>query len=160
MNDTSHVTRSGANGNCESVARVHPFEHGHAVVVANAGVELAVADVERDHPGRAALEEHVCEAAGRSSDVERIATRYFDAERIESVRELLAAPGDVRRRLLDGQLASTRRPARPLWHGPGPGPAMTSACAWARLSASPRSTSSTSSRFLTASSLARASAHA
>ena len=63
-----------------------------------------MADVERDHPGRAALEEDVCEAAGRSSDVERIATRYFHAERIESVRELLAPPGDIRRRLVDGQL--------------------------------------------------------
>ena len=43
------------------MTRVHPFEHDDAVVVAESRVELAVAHVERDHTGRAALEQAVRE---------------------------------------------------------------------------------------------------
>jgi hypothetical protein len=49
-----------------------------------------VPDIERDHPGRAALQEHVREASRRGADVERVVSRHVDAERVQSVRELLA----------------------------------------------------------------------
>ena len=46
------------------LARVRALEHGDARVSAEASVQLAASDVERDHPRRAALEEHVGEPAG------------------------------------------------------------------------------------------------
>ena len=64
-------------------------------------MELAVADVERDHPGRSPLEEHVGEAAGRGADVDAVEAGGIDAEPVEPVRELLAAARDVGRRALD-----------------------------------------------------------
>ncbi len=67
-------------------------------------MELAVADVERDHVRCAALEEDVGEAARRGTDVEAAPARDLDAERVERVRELLAAPGDEARWPLDGEL--------------------------------------------------------
>ena len=53
-------------------------------------------DVERDHAARAALEEHVGEAARRGADVERLATVDGDAEGVERVRELDSAAADIR----------------------------------------------------------------
>ena len=61
-------------------------------------MQLAVADVEGDHARGAALEEDVGEAAGRGADVEAVEAGRIDAERVEPVRELLAAARDVRRR--------------------------------------------------------------
>ena len=52
------------------VARVHALEDGHARVVAQPRMQLAVADVERDHVRRAVLEQAVGEAAGGRADVE------------------------------------------------------------------------------------------
>ena len=64
-------------------------------------MQLAVADVERDHPGRSTLEQGVREAAGRGAQVEGVASRRVDAELVEGVRELLAAAGDEAWRALD-----------------------------------------------------------
>ncbi len=64
-------------------------------------MQLAVADVERDHARRAALQEHVREAARRGADVEAVEPADVDRERVERVRELVPGPRDVRRRLLD-----------------------------------------------------------
>src|SRR5580765_4544756 len=55
------------------LAGIRALEHGHARVVAQPLVKLAAPDVERDHARRAALEQDVGEAAGRGTDVERVA---------------------------------------------------------------------------------------
>ena len=75
---------------------VRPLEHDHPRVLADARVELAVADVERDQTGGAALEKDVREAACRRPHVEAVATGDIDAERLERVRELDAPSRDVR----------------------------------------------------------------
>ena len=67
-------------------------------------MELAAADVERDHPGSTALEQDIGEAARRGPDVQAVAAGRVDAEGFERVRQLLAAPRDVRRRRGDRQL--------------------------------------------------------
>jgi hypothetical protein len=64
-------------------------------------VELSVADVERDHARRAALQQNVGEPAGRGTDVEGIETGDVDPERIERVRELVPGAGDIGRRRLN-----------------------------------------------------------
>ena len=86
------------------VAGVAALDHLDPRVVAQAPVELAAGDVERDHPRRAALEQAVGEAAGRSADVEAVAARRVDAERVERVRELDPAARDEGRRLGEQQL--------------------------------------------------------
>src|SRR5581483_6958187 len=85
-------------------ARVRALEHGHARVGAQARVELAVADVERDHVRRPALEQHVGEAAGRGADVEGPSSGHVQPQRVQRVRELLPTARDVRRRALDLEL--------------------------------------------------------
>ena len=72
MNDTSAVTRVGRNG---SVAQSSDRAFVPSITVtrgvgAKALVELVSADVERDHGGRAVLEQAVGEPARRGSDVE------------------------------------------------------------------------------------------
>ena len=64
-------------------------------------IELAVADVERDHARRAPAEEDVGEAAGRGADVERKTAGHVDPEPVERVRELDAAASDIRMIRLD-----------------------------------------------------------
>ena len=59
MNETSHVTSCGANGSSVERTGVHALEHRHTRVVPNLRVQLAVADVERDHARGAPLQEHV-----------------------------------------------------------------------------------------------------
>src|SRR5204863_407937 len=76
-------------------ARVRPLEYGDARVLAQAPGELPVADVDREHPPGATLEETVGEAAGRRADVYRDATADVDAERIERAGELLAAAAHI-----------------------------------------------------------------
>ena len=100
MKETSQTASAGANGSSVERPRVRPLEHRHARVGAEARVQLAVADVERDHARRAPLEEDVGEAAGRGAHVDAIETGRIDAENVEAVRELLAAARDVRRWLL------------------------------------------------------------
>ncbi len=104
MNETSQVTSSGANGSESTRPRVRPLEDRHARVVPQLGVELPVADVERDDARRTVLQEAVGEAAGRGTDVDTARSGDVDAERAECVRELLAAAGDETRRGVDREL--------------------------------------------------------
>jgi hypothetical protein len=69
------------------MASVEVLDDEHARIVAQAPVELTVADVERHHARRAALEQDVGEAAGRGAHVERFAPGHRDSERVERVRE-------------------------------------------------------------------------
>ncbi len=71
------VTRSTVPGSIveRQVARVEVLEDHDARIVAQSPIELAVADVERDHARRPALQQHVGEAAGRGADVERLRGR-------------------------------------------------------------------------------------
>jgi hypothetical protein len=94
-------------------------------------VELAVADIERADARRAGLEEAVGEAAGRGSDVQAVLSLDIDGEGRERIGELLAAARDEAGAGLDLDL---RR--------------LVDLCACERVSASPRSTMRTSSRFL------------
>ena len=75
MNDTSMMTMSTGPGRSRErqAAGVEVLDDDDARVVAQRPVELAVADVERDDARRAALQQHVGEAAGRGADVERLA---------------------------------------------------------------------------------------
>jgi hypothetical protein len=57
-------------------------------------MELAVADVDRDHVGRAPLEQAVGEAAGGRTGVESGSSTDVDPERVEGGVELLASPAD------------------------------------------------------------------
>ncbi len=101
MNETSHVTSCGAKGSAVERPGVYTLEHRHAGVVANLRVQLAVADVERDHSRGAALQEHVGEAAGRRAHVETVEPRDVECECVQCVRELVSRTRDVRRRRLD-----------------------------------------------------------
>ena len=93
-------------------AGVDALDHGHARVLAQAPVELAVGDVERDHVRRAALQQAVGEAAGGRADVQRRGGRRpATAERVERVGELDAAARDVRRRARRPRARRRRRRA-------------------------------------------------
>ena len=72
MNETSTTIRSGAYGSAERLERprVDPLEHGHARVLAQPPVELAVGDVDGHDVRRPALEQAVGEAAGGGADVQ------------------------------------------------------------------------------------------
>src|SRR5829696_3247430 len=74
--DEGHVARDEVRCEWElvHVACVRPLEDGDPAVCADAWIELAVADVERDHARRAALEQHVGEPARRRADVEAAET--------------------------------------------------------------------------------------
>src|SRR6478752_9556077 len=76
-------------------AGIRPLEHRHAGVGAEPRMQLAVADVERDHARRTALEQDVGEAAGRGPDIDAVEAGRVDAEPVEPVRELLSAARDV-----------------------------------------------------------------
>ena len=96
------------------------LEHGHARVVAQRERQLAVGDVERDDMRGPALQQAVGEAAGGGADVERVATRDVDAERVERVGELdpaardeLRRRGDVELDVLGDELAGLLRPPPP-----------------------------------------------
>jgi aminoglycoside 6'-N-acetyltransferase len=75
--------------------RIRPFEDDDARVLADPRVQLAVANVQRDHACCAALEQNVGEAAGGGADVEAVPPGRIDAERVEGVGELGPAPRDV-----------------------------------------------------------------
>ena len=91
MNETSHVTRSGAYGKLGQVARIDALEDRHARVVAETRMKLAVADVERDHMRRAVLEQAVGEAARGRADVEAAQAVGGNVEGFERVLELRTA---------------------------------------------------------------------
>src|SRR5207247_7614956 len=75
--------------------RVRALDHEHARILPELPRELPVADVERDHPPRATLEQAVGEAARRGAHVERYQVTRLEAEGIERTGELLAAPAHV-----------------------------------------------------------------
>ena len=135
----------GAKGMSQR-ARVCPFEHRDPRVVAYARVELAVADIEGDHPCGAPLEQHVAESAGRGTEVEVVEPGRVDRERVETCASLNPA-----RETYGGGCstwsAAASSTCSPGFACPWTSPAITSACACARLSARPRSTSRTSRRF-------------
>ena len=132
------------------VARVAALDHLDPRVVAQAPVELARGDVERDDALRAVLQQAVGEPAGRGADVEAAEPADIDSEHIERVLELDAAAGDVGRWLGDRQLGVLgdelaglgRRPSRPMRTRP----ARTDSAALVREPTSPRSASSASIR--------------
>src|ERR1700729_1629587 len=72
-------------------------DYGYAWIGAQAPVELAVGDVERDHVRGAALEQAVGEAASRGANVERATALDLHVQRIERVGELDPAARDERR---------------------------------------------------------------
>ena len=98
MNDTSMVTMSNECWQVRRLERprIRALDDDDAGIVAQAPIELAVADVEGDDPARAALEQHVGESAGRCADVERLAAVDGYAERVERMRQLDPASADVR----------------------------------------------------------------
>ena len=101
MNETSQVTSEGAKGSSVSE---RAFTRSSTVTRGSSPdlrMQLAVADVERDHPRGAALQQHVGEAAGRGADVEAVEPGDVEAERVERIRELVSGARDVRRRRLD-----------------------------------------------------------
>ena len=109
MNDRSATTRSTgppiASGvRCRTLARSRTSTRGS---LAQARVELAVADVDGDHLRRAALEQAVGEAAGRRAGVEGPRPRDVDPEPLERGVELLAAPPHEA-----GRRAERARPGR------------------------------------------------
>jgi aminoglycoside 6'-N-acetyltransferase len=75
--------------------RICPFEDDDARVLADPRVQLAVANVQRDHACCAALEQNVGEAAGGGADVEAGPPGRIDAEGVEGVGELGPSPRDV-----------------------------------------------------------------
>ena len=105
MKETSTVARSRREGQVGGLelAGVEPLDHVDPRVLAQPPVELAVGDVERDHPGGAALQQAVGEAAGRGADVEAVEPGDVDAERVERVVELEPAARDEARPLVDDQ---------------------------------------------------------
>ena len=64
-------------------------------------MQLAIADVEGDHPAGAALQQAIGETPGGGSDVEAVELSDLDSEHVEGVSELLAAAGDEPRRSRD-----------------------------------------------------------
>ncbi len=74
--------------------RVGAFDDDDPWVGANLPVELVVADVEGDNPGRAALQQHVGEAARGSADVEGNNAGGINAKGVERVRKLEPATTD------------------------------------------------------------------
>ena len=81
------------------VARVGPLQHRDAGIVPQARVKLAITDIDRIDPPRAALAEHICEAAGGGTDIQRGQPAWVDPEMRERVIQLDAAardPGVIR----------------------------------------------------------------
>src|SRR5947208_133867 len=91
-------------GELRALPGVRTLEHDDARIGAEALVQLAVADVDRDHARGAALQQDVREAPGGRADVEAVAAARVDAERIEGVRQFRPATRDVRWRALHFQL--------------------------------------------------------
>ena len=158
MNETSIVddvdrAEIGRQIFAPQVPRVEALDDGDARIGPEPPGELAVADVERDHVARAAVEQHVGEAAGRGADVERDAARDVEVKRVERVGELepaAADPGMIGRAYRDLG-AGRRRACRPSRSARPPtvtSPARISARARSRDCASPRATSSWSRRVL------------
>ena len=104
--DERHVAHEqvGQKRQLSEVPRVRALEHGHPRIVPHLRVQLAVPDVDRDHPAGPVLEEGVGEPARRRSEVEAVSAVDLDLDLRERVRELLTAARHVSRRGLDPQL--------------------------------------------------------
>ena len=76
-------------------AGVRALERRHTVVAAQRFGELTATHVESVDVARAALQQHVGEAAGRRTDVERRHPGRVDPELVERSRELVAAAAHV-----------------------------------------------------------------
>ena len=76
-------------------AGVEALEHGDALVLAKAPVELAVADVEGDHVLGAVLQQAVGEAAGRGAGVEAVPARRPPRPRAASAFSSLIPPREA-----------------------------------------------------------------
>ena len=114
-------------------------------------MKLAAADIDRIDAPRAAREQHLGEAAGRGADIEADAARDIDAEMVERRRKLDAA---ARHPGMRGLARAALRRSRNLLGRLATGtpsavtrPAAIAACARARLSNRPRSTSRRSARW-------------
>ncbi len=94
---TSETRRSIGSGIERSVevAAVHPFEADHPGVVAEALVQLVVADIDGVDPRRAAFQQHLGEAAGRGAEVEAGHPRRLDAAGLETRNELESGARDI-----------------------------------------------------------------
>ena len=132
-------------------ARIDALERAHARVGGEARIELAAADVDRDHLRRAARKQDVGEAAGRGADVEADEARGIEREGVERGGELdPAARGPGVGRLGLDRARRRPRPRTPSSSATPPTvtrPAAIAACARARLGKKPRSTRRMSARF-------------
>ena len=153
MNETSTVARRGENGSWRGRGpRVDALDHRHPLVVAKPPVELAVRDVERDHPRRAALEQAVGEAAGGGADVEAVAGRRRRSRARRARSPSFSPPRETYR---GGSMTTRSASGAISWLGLlaiGPScpmrtrPARTDSAALVREPASPRSASRASIR--------------
>ena len=113
-------------------------------------MQLPMPDIDRVDAPCAAREQHLGEAAGRGADIEADAASRIEAEMIERGRELHAAARHPGMRRLGAQDASAAISSDGLRTGSSSAvtrPAAMAACALARLSNSPRSTSRRSMRW-------------
>ena len=112
--DGHEVHRAGQHVE-RQVARVDVLEDHDARILPQPPVQLAVADVERDHARRAALQHHVGEAAGRGADVEPFAAGDRRSERCRARARASARRGrrtdDPARRARRPRSSSTAVPA-------------------------------------------------
>src|SRR5215467_1902198 len=76
-------------------ARIRVLHHDHALILAQTGVELAGADVDRVHTRGALLEQAIGEPARRGADVQTDSPGHLDLEVVERVDELLAPAAHV-----------------------------------------------------------------
>ncbi len=76
------------------VPRVDVLDHRDPRVAADLPVQLAVADVERDHPRGAALQPDIGKTTGGGADIKGHDAGRLNAERLECERELHAAAAD------------------------------------------------------------------
>ena len=160
MNERSATIQSGggtcAGGRSRAFSPSMTRTRGSA---RSSGASWPWPDVDRPDLRRPRLEQHLAEAAGRGAEIERHRARRVEPEGLERVPELQRRPRDV------GQGIARQLQPRPLRH-PRRGraaaapssrttPAAISACARARLAASPAATSAWSSRITAARAAAR-----
>ena len=75
---------------------IDAFDHGDSRIASQLPVQLVVADIERDHVPRAALQPDIGESAGGCADVDHVSVRGIDVKGVERKGELDAAAADPR----------------------------------------------------------------
>ena len=155
MNERSATTRSGAYGSSSGseLARVAPLDHGHARVVAEPPVELAVCRRRaRSRALRIALEQAVGEPARGRPGVEALPPGGIEAEARSSAFSSFCPPRETNR---GTSATSTCTSSATIWPGfcarrrsspTRTSPASTAAAARERVSNRPRSAKTASSR--------------